>query len=84
METEVSWLFTRDRYWLDETEAPCNVSLLGDGVLVPRPIPKLEAHPLSAVRECFFCVLPSILYNRGKFFQTQPESAPRQSNKEPT
>jgi hypothetical protein len=47
----------------DESETLCNVSILGEGLLVPCPIPNLEAHPLSAVRECLFNMFTSTLYN---------------------
>jgi len=35
-------------------------------LLVPRPTPKLEDHPLSAVRECLFDVLASTLHIGGR------------------
>jgi len=39
------------------------VNVYGEEVLAPRPTPKLEYHPLSAVRDCLFNIfsqLPSI------------------------
>jgi len=36
--------------------------LLYDEELLYRPIPKLEDHPLSAVRGCLFNIFAAILY----------------------
>jgi hypothetical protein len=33
----------------------------GEGLLAPRPTPKLEAHPLSFVRCCLFSIFAAIL-----------------------
>jgi hypothetical protein len=45
-------------------------------LLAPRPTPKLEDHPLSAVRECLFNVFAAILHIRRPFLHPQPEDAP--------
>jgi hypothetical protein len=33
----------------------------GEGLLAPRPTPKLEDHPLSAVRDCLFNIFAATL-----------------------
>jgi hypothetical protein len=48
----------------------------GEELLAPRPTPKLEDHPLSAVRDCLFNVLPATLHIRRPFLHPQPEDAP--------
>jgi hypothetical protein len=35
----------------------------GEELLAPRPTPKVEVHPLSAVRDCLFNVLAATLNN---------------------
>jgi hypothetical protein len=36
----------------------------GEGLIAPRPTPKLEDHPLSAIRDCLFNIFAaSLLYN---------------------
>jgi hypothetical protein len=35
----------------------------GEELLAPRPIPKLEDHPLSAVRDCLFNIFAASLQN---------------------
>jgi hypothetical protein len=37
----------------------------GEELLAPRPIPKLEDHPLSAVRDCLFSIFAAILKSLG-------------------
>jgi hypothetical protein len=39
-----------------------NASFYGEELLAPRPIPKLEDHPLSIVRDCLFHLLAATLY----------------------
>ena len=36
-------------------------SFYGEELLAPRPTPKLEDHPLSAVRDCLFNIFAAIL-----------------------
>jgi hypothetical protein len=36
----------------------------GEGLLAPRPTPKLEDHPLSAVRDCLFNIFATTFRNR--------------------
>jgi len=46
-----------------------------EGLLAPRPTPKLEDHPSSAVRVCLFNLFAAILLIGGRF-SPQPEDAP--------
>jgi hypothetical protein len=48
----------------------------GEELLAPRPIPKLEDHPLSAVRDCLLNVFAATLHIRRPFLRSQPEDAP--------
>ena len=36
-------------------------------LLAPRPTPKLEDHPLSAVRDCLFNIFAATLHIGGRF-----------------
>ena len=38
----------------------------GEGLLAPRPTPKLEDHPLSAVRDCLFNIFAATLHIGGR------------------
>jgi hypothetical protein len=49
------------------------VIFYGEELLAPRPTPKLEDHPLSAVRDCIFAATLPI---RRPFLHPQPEDAP--------
>jgi hypothetical protein len=49
------------------------VIFYGGKLLAPRPTPKLEDHPLSAVRDCIFA---ATLHIRRPFLHPQPEEAP--------
>jgi hypothetical protein len=51
-------------------------SFYGEELLAPRSTPKLEDHPLSAVRDCLFDVFASTLYIWRPFLHPQPEDAP--------
>jgi hypothetical protein len=39
------------------------IHFYGEELLAPRPTPKLEDHPLSAVRDCLFNVFAATLHN---------------------
>jgi hypothetical protein len=52
------------------------VIFYGEELLVPRPNPKLEDHPLSAVRDCLFNVFTATLHISRPFLHQQPEDAP--------
>jgi len=38
----------------------------GEALLAPRPTPKLEDHPLSAVRDCLFNIFAATLHIGGR------------------
>jgi hypothetical protein len=48
----------------------------GEELLAPRPTPKLEDHPLSAVRDCLFNIFAATLHICRPFLHPQPEDAP--------
>jgi hypothetical protein len=52
------------------------VIFYGEVLLAPLPTPKLEGHPLSAVRDCLFNVFAATLHIRRPFLHPQPEDAP--------
>ena len=57
----------------------CFVTLLsfyGEELLAPRPTPKLEDHPLSAVCDCLFSIFVATLHIWRPFLHPQPEDAP--------
>jgi hypothetical protein len=56
----------------------------GEGLLAPRPIPKLEDQPLSDVRDCLFNIFAATLRNRRISPHLQPEDAPCRRDKGPT
>jgi len=43
------------------------VRFYGEELLAPRPKPKLEDHPMSAVRDCLFSIFTAILHIGGRF-----------------
>jgi hypothetical protein len=59
-----------------------NLSFYGEEFLAPRPTPKLEVHPLSAVRDCFFNVFAATLHIRRPFLHPQPEDAPSRGDRD--
>jgi hypothetical protein len=62
----------------------CNVVILyGEELLAPRPTPKLEDHPLSAVRDCLFNVFAATLHIWRPFLHPQPEDAPCRGDRDP-
>ena len=42
------------------------IRFYGEELLAPRPIPKLEDHPLSAVRDCLFDIFAATLHIGGR------------------
>jgi hypothetical protein len=56
------------------------VIIYGEELLAPRSTPKLEDHPLSAVRDCIFA---ATLHIRRPFLHPQPEDAPCLSDRDP-
>jgi hypothetical protein len=59
------------------------VIFCGDELLAPRPTPKLEDHPLSAVRDCLFNVFAATIHIRRPFLHPQPEDAPCRGDRDP-
>jgi hypothetical protein len=55
----------------------------GEELLAPRPTPRLEGHPLSAVRDCFFSIFAATLNNWRPFLHPQPEAAPCRGDRDP-
>jgi hypothetical protein len=55
----------------------------GEELLEPRPTPKLEDHPLSALRDCLFNVFAATLHNWRPFLHSQPEDAPCRDDRDP-
>ena len=58
------------------------VIFYGEELLAPRPTPKLEDHPLSAVRDCLFNVFAATLHIWRPFLHPQPEDAPCRSDRD--
>jgi hypothetical protein len=56
------------------------VIFYGQELLAPRPTPKLEDHPLSAVRDCIFAATLHILR---PFLHPQPEDSPCRGDRDP-
>jgi hypothetical protein len=52
------------------------IRFYGEELLAPRPTPKLEDHPLSAVRDCFFNISAATLH-------PQSDDAPCRSDSDP-
>jgi hypothetical protein len=48
--------------------------LYGEQLLAPRPTPKLEDHPLSAVRDCLFDVFAAALLIGGRSSNRNPRT----------
>jgi len=53
-------------------------------LLAPRSTPKLEDHPLSAVRDCLFNIFTATLLIWRPSLHPQPEDAPCRGDKGPT
>jgi hypothetical protein len=59
------------------------IRFYGEELLIPRPTPKLESHPLSAVHYCLFNVFAATLHIRRPFLHQQPEEAPCHCDRDP-
>jgi hypothetical protein len=46
----------------------------GEELLAPRPTPKLEDNPLSAVRDCLFNIFAVASISGGRLLHLQPEA----------
>jgi hypothetical protein len=58
-----------------------NKHFYGEGLLAPRPTPKLENHPLSAVRDCLFNIFAATLRVWRPSLHPQPDDTPRRGDK---
>jgi len=56
----------------------------GEGLLAPRPTPKLECHPLPALRDCLFNIFAAILRIWRPSLHLQSEDSPCHGDKGPT
>jgi hypothetical protein len=56
----------------------------GEGLLAPRPTPKLEDHPFLAVHDCLFNIFTATVRARRNSLHPQPEDAPCRGDKGPT
>jgi hypothetical protein len=59
-------------------------NVYGEGFSAPRPAPKLEDHPLSAVRVCLFNIFADTLRIWRPSVPQQPEDAPCCGDKGPS
>jgi hypothetical protein len=59
------------------------VIFYGEELLAPRPTPKLEGHPLSAVRDCLINVFAATLHIWRPFLHPQPEDALCRGDRDP-
>jgi hypothetical protein len=57
-----------------------NIRFYGEELLAPRPNPKLEDHPISAVRVCLFNIFAATLHIGG---HSQPQDAPCRGDRDP-
>jgi hypothetical protein len=53
-----------------------NMVIFYGELLAPRPTPKLEGHPLLAVRNCLFNVFAATLHIWRPFLHPQPKDVP--------
>jgi hypothetical protein len=62
----------------------CNEFIFyGEGILAPRPTPKLEDHPLSFVWDCLFNIFAATLHSWRPFLHPQPEDMPCCGDRDP-
>jgi hypothetical protein len=57
--------------------------LYDEELLAPRPTPKLEDHPLSALHDCLFIIFAATLPIWRPFLHPQPEDAPCRGDRDP-
>jgi hypothetical protein len=57
--------------------------LYNEELLVPRLIPKLEEHPLSAVRYCLFNTTVATMQSANRLLCLQPEETPYRCERGP-
>ena len=68
---------------LVQSGSEASVCFYGEELLAPRPIPKLEHHPLSAVRDCLFNIFAATLHICRPFLYPQREDAPCRGDRDP-
>jgi len=54
-----------------------------EGLLAPRPTPKLENHPFSAVHDCLFNLFAATLHKGGRSSIRNLKDAPCRGDREP-
>ena len=54
-----------------------------EDLLAPRPAPKLEDHPFSAVRDCLYNIFAATLHIWRPFLHPQTEDAPCRGDRDP-
>jgi hypothetical protein len=59
------------------------INFYGEVLLAPLPTPKLEDHPLSAVRDCLFNIFAATLHIWRPFLHPQAEDAPCRGDRGP-
>jgi len=59
-----------------------NIGFYGEE-LAPRPTPKLEDHPLSAVCKFLFSIFAATFHIKRPFLHPQPEDTPFHSDRDP-
>ena len=59
------------------------ICFYGEELLAPRPTPKLEYHPLSAVHDCLFNIFAATLHIGSRSFHPKPEDAPCRGDRDP-
>jgi hypothetical protein len=55
----------------------------GEGLLAPRPTPKLEDHPLLSVRDCLFNAFAANLQSWRPSLYPRPEDIPSSGDRDP-
>jgi hypothetical protein len=59
------------------------LNFYGEELLAPLPTPKLEDHPLSAVRDSLFNIFAATFHICRPFLHPQPEDAPCRGDRDP-
>ena len=73
----ITYVVPQDHFGSDAfvTVATC-LNLYSEQLLAPRPTPKLEDHPFSAVRDGLFNIFAATLHIWKSFLHPQPQDAP--------
>ena len=59
------------------------IRIYGEELLAPRPNPKQDEHPLSAVRDCLFNIFESYPPSWRPFLHPKPQDAPCRGDRDP-